>query len=412
MDVFSFRIPGSPGDQYVIPVSGGADSTALAIHLVQRYPATPWKLVFTDTLQEPDSTYESLDRLETFLGLPITRLTPAKGLYDLVRGFNGFLPSGGQRWCTRMLKTEPYEAWIKGIRKDAETIWSFVGIRVDEDRTGLISHMDYIQTIMPFVELGMNREDVYRILRESIGIPSFYRNKTRSGCVSCFFQRRTEVIALAKSQPLVFLEAADVEKVRNAPAIDRPFTGQFVFPFFREILNPPKRKLPHRSQGQTIDLLRSEPMDDWFVGAEFFIDPNVGCDGIWWQDLVTFGKTLGGVNRALAFHYQHRIATSQVVPWELDADEMHQQLHLAVYHLQVPLGTIPGHSTDPKDYTWRKGESYLGIFHQLQAFQQVFADIFRSDKDSNQIINRWRFAPPEKLLEESENHSVCLACSN
>ena len=30
MDNRSFMIPGIPGDQYVIPVSGGADSTALA----------------------------------------------------------------------------------------------------------------------------------------------------------------------------------------------------------------------------------------------------------------------------------------------------------------------------------------------------------------------------------------------
>ncbi|MBU2765459.1 phosphoadenosine phosphosulfate reductase family protein [Acidithiobacillus ferrivorans] len=408
-----YQLPGQVGDTYVIPVSGGADSAALAVFLVQRFPETPWKLVFTDTLHEPPSTYESLDRLESYLGISITRIMPAKGLFALIAGFNGFLPSGQDRYCTRILKTEPFEKWVKSIRHGAEAIWSFVGIRADEERTGLISRLDFIQTVMPFSELGMVRQDIYDILAGSIGIPGLYRDKTRSGCQTCPFQRKSEVMALARREPQVFLEGARMEKVETTHQIESEWIGQFIFPVFNDLkCGVASKKGPHRKSGNIVDLFRSHKMEDWFVGVEFFINPNVGSDGVWWQDIVTIGSSVSATHRELAGHYHHRIATSRVLPWELEPKQMRDELRLAVFHLQTPKGLIPAECLQKSDFTWRKGDSYNGIFARLHSVQRLFIRVLGGDAEAQSfVINRWLFTPPEKP-EEAEENSVCLACSN
>lgn len=80
VDASWFTLPGKPDDQHWIPVSGGADSSALAILMHLMYPEVPFKLLFTDTLAEEPEIYTTLDKLEAFLGVQIIRLKPELGL--------------------------------------------------------------------------------------------------------------------------------------------------------------------------------------------------------------------------------------------------------------------------------------------------------------------------------------------
>lgn len=96
----AFVIPGNPSsDEYLVPVSGGADSSALAILLKELAPTIPFRYVFTDTGAEEQETLEMLDRLERWLGKPIERLK-SRGLFELIEDYNGFLPSPRDRWCS------------------------------------------------------------------------------------------------------------------------------------------------------------------------------------------------------------------------------------------------------------------------------------------------------------------------
>jgi 3'-phosphoadenosine 5'-phosphosulfate sulfotransferase (PAPS reductase)/FAD synthetase len=55
------------GARHILSLSGGKDSTALAIHLRERIPHLEY--VFCDTEKELPETYEYLGRLEALLGV-------------------------------------------------------------------------------------------------------------------------------------------------------------------------------------------------------------------------------------------------------------------------------------------------------------------------------------------------------
>ncbi len=123
--------------RHVLGISGGKDSSALAIYLRNNYPDLKIEYYFADTGKELDETYDFIKNLEIYLGKEITELQAIeKGTVDPFDYFwkwmyNSFLPSPKARWCTRHLKIEPFERYVK----DEPTV-SYVAIRGDEDREG------------------------------------------------------------------------------------------------------------------------------------------------------------------------------------------------------------------------------------------------------------------------------------
>jgi len=195
-------------NRHVLGLSGGKDSAALAIYLNQQGRDENIEYFFSDTGSELKEVYEYLDRLEDYLGRPIERLSSGRDFDHHLKRFNNFLPAAHARWCTRVMKLEPFEAFI-----GTDPCVSYIGIRADEHRQGYISHKPNIKAVYPFVEDGIVKADVFRILEESIGVPEYYKWRSRSGCYFCFFQRRDEWIGLAENHPELFEQAKQYEKV-------------------------------------------------------------------------------------------------------------------------------------------------------------------------------------------------------
>ncbi len=193
--------------RHIVSLSGGKDSTALAIYLRDRIPNLEY--VFCDTGEELPETYEYLDKLEVFLGREIERLNPRKQFKYYLEIYRGVLPDPRTRWCTRKLKIEPFEEFIGN-----NLVYSYVGIRADEPhRKGYISTKPNIITKYPFIEDGITKADVIQILEDSgIGLPKYYEWRSRSGCYFCFFQQRIEWIGLSKIHPEKFQQAMGMEK--------------------------------------------------------------------------------------------------------------------------------------------------------------------------------------------------------
>jgi 3'-phosphoadenosine 5'-phosphosulfate sulfotransferase (PAPS reductase)/FAD synthetase len=134
--------------RHICGISGGKDSSALAIYLRRRRPDVEVEYFFCDTGAELPETYEYLTKLEAVLGQPIERLNAERGFDHWFELFRGALPSPQMRWCTKNLKIKPLEEWVG----DDEAV-SYVAIRADEsNRKGYISTKPNITAVFPFVE--------------------------------------------------------------------------------------------------------------------------------------------------------------------------------------------------------------------------------------------------------------------
>lgn len=194
--------------RHILSLSGGKDSTALAIFMRDRIPDMEY--VFCDTEQELPETYEYLDQLEVYLGKEITKLKhDGKGFEELLKARRGFLPSPQTRWCTEYLKIKPFEKYVGN-----DLCYSYIGIRADEpQRKGYISTKPNILAKYPFIEAGITKPYVFRILEESgLGIPKYYIWRSRSGCYFCFFQQRIEWVGLLENHPDLYEMAKKYEK--------------------------------------------------------------------------------------------------------------------------------------------------------------------------------------------------------
>jgi 3'-phosphoadenosine 5'-phosphosulfate sulfotransferase (PAPS reductase)/FAD synthetase len=204
--------------QHILGLSGGKDSAALAIYMRDRVPEMQY--IFTDTDKELPETYEFLAKLEAYLGKPIIRLNAERGFDHWLQIYGGYLPSSRMRWCTRQLKLKPFEAHVG----DRPTI-TYIGIRADEDREGYISTKPNITAKFPFKEGNIRKADVFRILEEAgVGLPEYYKWRSRSGCYFCFFQRKEEWVGLLEHHPELFEEAKKYEKLD--PSTGERYTWQ------------------------------------------------------------------------------------------------------------------------------------------------------------------------------------------
>jgi 3'-phosphoadenosine 5'-phosphosulfate sulfotransferase (PAPS reductase)/FAD synthetase len=199
--------------RHVLGVSGGKDSAALALFMRDRVPQMEY--FFCDTGNELRETYEYIERLEAFLAKPVVRLNPERDFDHWLNIYGGYLPSQNMRWCTRMLKLKPFEHYVG----DDPTM-TYIAIRADEDRDGYISTKPNITAVYPFKEHGIVKQDVFRILDDhGLGLPSYYRWRTRSGCYFCFFQRKSEWVGLKENHPDLFELAKRYEKIDEERSI-------------------------------------------------------------------------------------------------------------------------------------------------------------------------------------------------
>lgn len=202
----------SQATRHILCMSGGKDSTALALYMRDR--VKDMEYVFCDTDKELTETYEYLNRVEAFLGKKIVRLNARAGFDHWLEVFGGYLPSPNMRWCTKLLKLKPFEEYV-----GEDPVISYVGLRADEDRVGYISTKPNIKAVFPFKEDGIDYAGVMKILRDGgIGMPPYLTwGRTHSGCYFCFFQRPIEWVRLFETHPDQYEEAQKYEKITDDP---------------------------------------------------------------------------------------------------------------------------------------------------------------------------------------------------
>ena len=192
----------APRPRHVVALSGGKDSTCLALALKERHPEIEFDYLCTPTGNELPELFEHLSRLEQLLGKPLIRLDIGKNLHDLIRDMK-MLPNFRARWCTRMLKIEPAIEFMQSLPHGSLL---YVGLRADEEeREGIYG--DEVANVFPFREWGWGVNEVLAYLdARGICIPR------RTDCADCYHQRIIEWRNYWRDYPEMFDKSAALEE--------------------------------------------------------------------------------------------------------------------------------------------------------------------------------------------------------
>ena len=190
----------------VIALSGGKDSTAMALRLVETEPDAHYEVICTPTGNELPEMFDHWRYVADLLGLPI-RPVVAGALVSAIRK-EGMIPNFRARWCTRKLKIEPYQAFLEQLTGNFDRIVSCVGVRADEParEAGDYSAVAGVESRFPLREWGWGLADVLGYLAsKDVEIPD------RTDCALCFYQRLGEWWDLYKFHPELYAEGEALE---------------------------------------------------------------------------------------------------------------------------------------------------------------------------------------------------------
>jgi len=188
--------------KYIVSVSGGKDSTATLLFMLERVKKEDLIIVFIDTKWEADETYEYLNYLERKLDIEIIRIE-SEGMFNLCIRY-GFMPNRVMRFCTENLKIKPFNKWLyeNFVSKNIDFIL-VEGIRRKESKSRADTETFeikkqtynrksfYTKKLYPIAY--WNKERVFKYIEEK-GLkinPLYKMGFNRVGCMPCIFDRKS-----------------------------------------------------------------------------------------------------------------------------------------------------------------------------------------------------------------------------
>lgn len=191
---------------HIVLLSGGKDSTAMLLRMLEE--GMPVDLIlFCDTGIEFEGMYHHIDKLEAYIGRPITRLKspqpfeylflehmPKRKNPELI-GRKGYSWGGPKnRWCTAMLKTRVIDRYLRDLAKEY-TLVQYVGIAADEPQR--VRDLNY-----PLIDWGMTEADCLAYCKErGFDWDGLYDIFHRVSCWCCPLQSLDELRKLRHHFP-------------------------------------------------------------------------------------------------------------------------------------------------------------------------------------------------------------------
>jgi len=195
---------------HMVALSGGKDSTALALALREHNPQIDYTFYCTPTGNELPEMFDWWKQLGELLGKPILPIMEMT-LESCIENHKA-LPNFRMRFCTREIKIEPVIRLFSRLIQLGE-VHNYVGLRADEEGRagGSFDQVPGVQVHFPLREWGWRLKDVKGFLTsKGIQVPQ------RTDCALCFHQRIGEWWRLWANHPEEFAKGVELERKYGA----------------------------------------------------------------------------------------------------------------------------------------------------------------------------------------------------
>lgn len=205
--------------QVVADLSGGKDSIAMALMLVERGERVD-DFIAVDTGFDLPEAHEAIARFETLSGRTVTRLCPPRDFLTIAAEIpnggkmereSGYgWPSFSRRWCNYELK--------RRVLSDYDREHGFpthlVGIAADETKRLKAKR----RVRYPLAEWDVTEaECLSYCLARGFYASGVYAHRARIGCFFCPFQRVSDVRWLRRAHPELWERVKQMESVIGEP---------------------------------------------------------------------------------------------------------------------------------------------------------------------------------------------------
>ncbi len=220
------------GRELIVSVSGGKDSTAMA--LLFKECNLPYRCVFMDTgWEHPATKTYLLEYLQPVIGPVVVLQNEIGGMREVIFHRNRF-PSKIARFCTGELKLRPMQLYLRSIE---EEVVNAVGVRAQESaKRALAPEWEYSSDMKCDVWrpiLRWKEEDVIAMHHRHKVRPNplYLMGNHRVGCWPCIFSSKRNIRILATEDPDRIEEIRVLEQelntFRRAKDPDAPFVSWF-----------------------------------------------------------------------------------------------------------------------------------------------------------------------------------------
>lgn len=204
---------------HIVSFSGGKDSTAMLLMMLERKMPID-HILFCDTGKEFDELYDHVDKVERYIGRPITRLKAEHGYeyylyqHEKVRGkYKGECGHGWssmlKRWCTNRLKQVPIREFYKSLNVPKDEKQEYIGIAVDEPKR----LKEKPNTHYPLAEWNVTEKEALQYCYDKgFDFGGLYKVFNRLGCWLCPLQSMNDLYSLYKYHPDKWAELLQIEK--------------------------------------------------------------------------------------------------------------------------------------------------------------------------------------------------------
>lgn len=181
-------------------VSGGADSTAMALHMWQ--VGYDFELLFSDTGAELPETYWLLPKLSEYIGKKLNVVSNASFFQKLVH-WGYLLPSFKRRWCTSDLKIASQEYFFDLHNIDRKDVC--VGITADEKHRARDKQY-------PLIDMKYTKEKAKQLCVEHGLLNPVYEWRSSVSCFCCPMQKKKDWKGLLRHHPTLYAVSQEWER--------------------------------------------------------------------------------------------------------------------------------------------------------------------------------------------------------